>query len=317
MTATEKPDNTSPLSEAEPALERDQVKWNPVNRPIARPTVTRRHDHVSEKNDHALVRRALTYPFDLAEGSFVLCAGDIFPLVAADVEDPRNSRIVVSEKIHSLADEFTRRIGHPMAKAGWVPVLASGSNASPVRLLEKFGDVPGATVLVVKGAVTQLVSVYSAHITRYGSISATLQHVEGARAHVFCLLVPQTLLPLLHKSEALGMNYDFYRLEGAQFETQEGATIGDLHAYLSRWGSLQIDGQNVGLAAFRAAGVTGPVMAQGDVMARVHGLLSPGETLHRFILTNIKDDALRKQRIKRLSRDHAQPVAADFFRRID
>jgi len=35
-------------------LERDQVKRNPVNHLIARPTVNLWHDHVSVKHDHAL-----------------------------------------------------------------------------------------------------------------------------------------------------------------------------------------------------------------------------------------------------------------------
>ena len=48
-------------------LERDQVKWNPVNRPIARqtvmPNVNLGHDHVSMKNDHALGDRVeITLP---------------------------------------------------------------------------------------------------------------------------------------------------------------------------------------------------------------------------------------------------------------
>jgi len=36
------------------SLERDQVKWKPVNRPIARQTVKHGHDHESKINDHAL-----------------------------------------------------------------------------------------------------------------------------------------------------------------------------------------------------------------------------------------------------------------------
>lgn len=262
------------------------------------------------------IERALGYPFALSAGSYVICGGKTFPIVHFDAIDPRSSVIGSLGAIRTLADAYRAASGAILAEPDLVPILASGSNASPDRLTEKFADIPGAFVCVLKGFVTGICPVYSAHITRYGSISATLHRVSDARAEVFCVLLPRDLLSTMHKSEAIGVNYGFYQLPGIQFEADGGVFLSGLHTYLSLWGALLVEGQPISVSAFKVIHKSLVKMDQADIMSQVHRLVGGGVELEEFILGNIQDTDLRRDRIERLSSQHSVPVNLGFAQRL-
>jgi len=73
-------------------------------------------------------------------------------------------------------DEFPGEV-----TAGRTPVLAFGSNAAPEQLRRKFGATPDTVIPVIRADLADFDVVYSAHLTAYGAVPATLAPSPGAR----------------------------------------------------------------------------------------------------------------------------------------
>src|SRR5918992_1771889 len=86
---------------------------------------------------------------------------------------------------------------------GRVPVIAHGSNRSPEQLRRKFDRFSGAAgeIPVTLSWLDEYDIVYSAHITTYGSIASTLQHVPGCRARVAITWLNDAQLTRMHETE--------------------------------------------------------------------------------------------------------------------
>ena len=131
-----------------------------------------------------LVARAKRYPFDPPSISYLFVGGDCWKLLDYDLKEPQNASV----EIGGIFQPINRAlVTHGYSPAGLgvprVPVLASGSNASPTRLREKFGSNPGQTLIpVVKHQVSDVLPVFSAKFASYGSMTATLQFVPGSQS---------------------------------------------------------------------------------------------------------------------------------------
>ena len=263
------------------------------------------------------IERALAYPFDVPSHSYIFAGGRAFPLVALNAADIRSSTVLVENDVRPLAGVMPDQAGSQMRLSDLVPILASGSNASPRRLNEKFGTLSNAVIPVLRGTVDHLCPVYSAHITRYGSVSATLQWSQGAATKLSCLFLPPALLETMHRSEFVGRNYGYFKLMDGAFHAEAGMAVSSPHAYLSLWGCLQLEQAPVRLAALDSRGSPWAALSQRKVMIRVHGLTGADQSFDEFILSNIMDDALRLQRIRYLSTHHAGHIDRSHFDRID
>ena len=263
------------------------------------------------------INRALAYPFDVPSHSYLYVGGRALPLVALDEADLWSSTVRVPRGERTVAELQPDQGGGKARLSDLVPILASGSNASPRRLNEKFGVLDNAIIPVLYGRVDHLCPVYSAHITRYGSVSATLQWSEGASSKLCCLFLPPALLDTMHRSEFVGRNYGYFRLRNGAFQMEAGETVASPHAYLSLWGCLLLENRPVRLAALQSGKSPWQALSQTDVMARVRSLVVPEQSIDDFILSNIIDDALRLKRIRYLSTHHAGDIDQSQFDRID
>ncbi len=104
------------------------------------------------------VARAKAYPFRVPRASYLLAGGAARHLDPGEVFEDRHLR-------------------------GRIPVIACGSNRSPDRLIEKYGG-DGDTILVERARLAHFDVVFSAHISGYGSIPATLAASETTRVEV-------------------------------------------------------------------------------------------------------------------------------------
>lgn len=267
------------------------------------------------KSDVDKIDRALSYPFAAPSKSYVLMGEEVLDLVSIDTRNLGESVVRRRGTVRSLAEQFERQTGRAFEAFKTVPILASGSNASPVRLKEKFAKPTPVVIPVLLGTVHHLCPVYSAHVTRYGSISATLQWAESATARLFCLLLPASLLEVMHRSEFVGTNYGYFQLRDVVFKSELDGTWNDPFAYLSLWGGLSLNGIHARLTAYESRGVDWPSLTQRQVMAEVHALLETGQAFEEFVLSNIADDNLRKQRIRYLSQNHAMDIDQRHFHR--
>ena len=229
------------------------------------------------------IRHAKSYPFSIPERSYVYDNGT------------------------------TRRLDHAeIRRHGRVPVLAAGSNQSPLQIHRKFADLAGDIVIPSqRGRLHDFDVVYAAHLTSYGSVPATFQASPGTAVTVFVLWLDEVQLARMHETEG---NYTYDRLDDIriQFDGGGGGLEG-AYAYSSRVGCLNRGGECVGVAEIAAEGRRFEAMAQPEMLAHVRDRLTPGRTLDGFVRDHLEAPAVHRARSAALGAD-ALPLA--FERRV-
>lgn len=179
-----------------------------------------------------------------------------------------------------------------------VPLLAYGSNAAPAALAHKLAlsDDP---VLVVPAWLHGFDVVYSAHISPYGAVPATLQRSPGTTARVHVAYMTSEQLVLLSATEP---NYESTVLESLDCRFDDGEGEDRLSAYISRHGCLLIDGAEVGLAAVPATGRKFVELSEPQVLEHVRSLTCEAESMETFVLGSVTDPDLAAARTAQLPR---------------
>lgn len=189
--------------------------------------------------------------------------------------------------------------------AGRTPMLAYGSNAAPEVLARKLAlsDQP---VLVVPGWLDDFDVVYSAHISPYGAVPATLQRSPGTRVRVHVVYMTSAQVGLVDATEP---NYESASIDGAVCHLDDGERIVGPAAYLSRHGCLLYGEAELSLAAVDALGRTFAAATQGEMLERLRALFCPDEGLETFVLANVTDPALSQARSAQLPRRPSRPAS--------
>ncbi len=186
----------------------------------------------------AILRRALAYPYATPECSYLYLDGEARELPGAGT------------------DLSTRS-----------PLLSYGANAAPDALARKLAPLPGVEMPVLRSQLEGFDVVYSAHVSPYGAVPATLLESPGTTAPVFVIYPTAEQWALLTASEP---NYDLVELNG-------------MGVYRSKHGSLSIDGTPVALAAVRSVGRTLPELDEPAVLEHVRANLAPEASLEEFV----------------------------------
>jgi hypothetical protein len=240
--------------------------------------------------DADLLALAKAYPFDGLGRSYLFRAGAPEPLPPGAAD--------------------------PALYAGRTPVVAHGSNRAPAQLRRKFEN--GAEIPVSRAWLHDYDVVYSAHVTRYGSIAANLHHAPGARVEVFVTWLTEAQLARMHETEIGSEIYLYGRMAGVTADLEAGPeeTVTEVYAYLSRRGCLAEDGAPIGLAAVPAAQRPHGALHQPDAIDLVRGRHSPHLDLDAHILETIRDHGRRRAIIEEMQA-HAVPLSAPHFTPID
>jgi hypothetical protein len=180
-------------------------------------------------------------------------------------------------------------------------LLAYGSNGSPEVLGRKLA-LSADPVLVEPAWLHDFDVVYSAHISPYGAVPATLQRSPGTTVRVAVLHLTPEQLTLLSATEP---NYEPSILEDVHCELTDGTVCSELSAYLSRHGCLLADGSEVALIAVPARDRRFAEMSEPQVLEHVRATLAPEESMDSFVLANVADPALAQERFARLDRREA------------
>jgi hypothetical protein len=190
----------------------------------------------------AILKRALEYPYATPDRSYLYLDGEALqlPTGAPDL-------------------------------AGRTPLLSYGANSAPEALARKLAALPGVEVPVIQSQLEGYDVVYSAHVSPYGAVPATLHESPGTTAPVFVLHPTEEQRTLLTASEP---NYDLVEVNG-------------IAAYRSKHGCLRLDGSPVALAAIRSRGRTLPQLDEPAILERVRAHLEPNLSLEEFIHTSI------------------------------
>ena len=237
------------------------------------------------------VARALAYPFDPPRHGFVFVAGQGLRIVA-DGAAPLGDALVELDGQTMTAAEALRRLGAPAGgEEKRTPVVGYGSNASPKRLSEKFGDGPDQVIPVVRCALHDHDVVYASHIATYGSIPAGLYRSPGTVAEVSVALLTDHQLEVMHESE--GENYAFRPVPGLVDAAGMGG-VENAHAYITVHGVYGYTGEPVALSAVDARARRFAVRHQHEMLEDLCRALGGGAGLHDFILRNVADEDHRK-----------------------
>jgi hypothetical protein len=186
----------------------------------------------------AILKRALEYPYAVPERSYLYRDG-------AAHELPSDGPVLT----------------------GRTPLLAYGANAAPEALARKLDALPGVELPVLRAELEGFDVVYSAHVSPYGAVPATLWESPGTTAPVFVIHPTAEQRALLSASEP---NYDLVEVDGTT-------------AFRSKHGCLLIDGSPVALAAVRSAGRTLPELDERAILEHVRAHLEPQASLEDFI----------------------------------
>jgi len=181
-------------------------------------------------------------------------------------------------------------------------LLAYGSNAAPQALAHKLA-LSADPVLVVPAWLHDFDVVYSAHISPYGAVPATLQRSPGTAARVHVAYMTNEQIVLVSATEP---NYEPTALEAVDCRLDDGEAVSSLSAYISRHGCLLAEGGEVALSAVQATGRRFAEMSEPQMLEHVRALACPEESLETFVLGNVTDPDLAGTRTALLPRQALQ-----------
>ena len=189
---------------------------------------------------------------------------------------------------------------------GRTPVLAVGSNQSPEQIARKFPHRSDGIVPVMRVKLTGFDSVYSAHITQYASIPATLVAAPAVTVDLCVTWLTENQLTTMHSTEIPGENYRFARLENLECTSDHGTQLRSVCAYISSRGHIVAIGNPVPLAEISATNRRWSAKSQPDMQDWVAAQLTPHLTTDAFIDANLQDPNVRIARMKAML-PHAEP----------
>ncbi|MBZ0218617.1 MAG: hypothetical protein K8F25_18825 [Fimbriimonadaceae bacterium] len=267
-------------------------------------------DNAAERK--RILRHALAYPFEPPRHSFQMHTG------AAELEDIRISALDIAEFGDGIAplvdlEVIAGETGSRRVYTARVPVIAAGSNASFQRLKTKFSEAGlDADFPVLLARIGELVPVYSAHISKYGSIPGTLTAEPGATSLLHIAFLDPAALRRVNESEALGFNYALALLEKLDIHLENRFTLPSACAYISRRGAFSPDGRPVRIDVFSVEKSALPMANQSQILAKLHQLVGPESAFEDFIHAHV-DSRTRRDTSMRAMREKSFPCSISYF----
>ena len=142
-----------------------------------------------------------------------------------------------------------RQLEDPGLLAGRTAVLSVGSNRAPVQLRRKFGDT--AVVPVTPAILHDCDIVHAATISYYGAVSCTAHPSAGTDVMLNIAWLDPDQLQIMHRTEALGIAYDYVRMFAGLCGASSGTTAAGgeivkasepVFGYSARSGVLDVGG---------------------------------------------------------------------------
>lgn len=184
------------------------------------------------------------------------------------------------------------------------PVLAIGSNQSPIRLNQKFGHDARHTIPVQRAALADFDVVYSAHIAAYGSVPAMLQAATGCTVAVAITWLDDEQLAIMNETELSSANYHLAELGNLALRLDDGRVVDRMCAYVSQRGHVRGPGDQA--MALRAVPCEGRVLSAfhtHDALEIVREKFAAELSPAAFILRLVRDRDYRRGIIAQMSAD--------------
>ena len=229
-----------------------------------------------------------TTPSDLAAAIQHACA---YPFAR-----PACSYLFKDGGMHPLSPDFHE---------GRIPVLASGSNASPKRLRAKFDDADDP-IPVTKAVLHDFAVVFAGHFTGYGAIPATLAPSPKASTTVWITWLTRPQLAIMHRSEGViacrevEQRYDYIELGNLDLHPEQSGPVSSAGAYLSRR-MMAPEGHPIRFAEVSSRQCQLRALNQRSVLRLAHKLLDPDVSFSMFMSRVLSDPSQRQALFYELS----------------
>lgn len=176
------------------------------------------------------VNFALSYPFIAPEHDYVFYRDHALEIAEYRGQDPRAWRVVLGDALVALGELLDRDGVASAPLSSLTPVVASGSNASPLQLNRKFHSLDKALCPCFRVTLPGYEARYAAHIAPYGSVPASLERAERHDAAFFVSFLPDAYLAEMHRTESLGRYYNVIEISDLHIERPgldwKGAALG-------------------------------------------------------------------------------------------
>ena len=218
---------------------------------------------------------------------------------------PQRSYVVDKRHVHDMSADEARDL-----RGGRIPVLAVGSNQSPEQIMRKFSHMDGPPIPCERCEVHDFDSVYSAHVTGYGSIASCLHPSPGTRVTLFVNWLHEDHMARMHETELGNENYCYAALEGIRIVTAFGLELDTVYFYYSNAGAFTPNGTPVPLAEIPAENRQWQAFNQREIQSQVHAMTAPDLHFDSFITSSVSDADERNRRkteMRSLSEAFAHP----------
>lgn len=253
--------------------------------------------------DEAAYQFALGYPWERPAGSYVFRDGEV---TVVEAMPPGERRAVVAAY---ASDRH--------------PLVTFGANGAPDRLqlrFHEFSEVADREALVLTGELHDVDVGAQASPTAFGNFPGALIASPGTAVRASVLWLTPTQLAEITRWE---LGYRLGRLDKAWFTADEtDVEVEDLFAYVSRIGTLCLDGSPVVLGAIPGRDRTVRAMTQEELLDAVAALALGAEARARDVARMcVEDTAAMLEKIApltwptavRLPDDHWTPYPAGRF----
>jgi hypothetical protein len=249
------------------------------------------------------LERAYGYPYAPPEHSFLYVAGEAFEIVDPGRDPLRDGVIEIAGELRPAA-EFLRLKGLVPGRGAppRVPMLAVGSNRAPTQLARKFAAMPDTVIPVTRARLADFDVVYSAHLSLYGALPATLAAAPGTVVSVAVVWLTPDQLARMDETEGVGQRYERRHLADLFLTLETGALVEEIEAYVSLAGALVEEDAPVALAAVAADNRPHRELDQREALDLVRRRLAPELTLDEFVRGHVEDERLRLARSTALAR---------------
>ena len=155
--------------------------------------------------DYSYFERAINYPYPTPDYAYSFFKGKFIQGIHLDLE---------------------RRI----------PILSVGSNRAPMQLERKFSI--NQDLCVTPAILYNSDIVYAASISAYGSIPATQWPSINTEVELNVLWLTQEQLNVMHLTEAVGIAYNFVKMNSGTVKIKDFQFNGDVYGYVALAGSF-------------------------------------------------------------------------------
>lgn len=250
---------------------------------------------IPTKEDIDIIENAKKYPFDTPTYSYIFINGNELRILKLDINSLTDS--IIQTKDGSLKfEEYLSIRKLNFNSIDYIPVLAYGSNSSINQLHRKFLDFKEDIIIpVIKAKLIDFDIVYSAHFASYGSIPGTIEYSPKTEVDIFITYLTRPQIKHMHKSEKLGVNYCFGRLNNIQLVLENKSILNYVFFYLSLHNCLVINGSQIALSSISARNRIFPQKNEVEIIAMVRDITDKDKNLDTYIIEIVKN--VRKKEV--------------------